>query len=554
MSLWPRLDRGIPATTAEVARAAFPHGCMAMRLRDLLGEVFDDARFVELFANRGRPALRPGRLALVSVMQFAEGLTDRQAADAVRSRLDWKYLLGLDLRDPGFDGSALSEFRDRLVQTGSAERLLFEAVLKHLKEAGWAVAGGRQRTDSTHAVANIRTLQRLELVGEAVRAALEAVAAAVPDWLLGWAPAEWFTRYGARVDAYRLPRAEAERTALAVLFGQDGFALLERAWASTAPPLARELPAVQILRRIWIQQFYRAEGQARWRDAKEHGRPSAAALLASPYDPDARFRIKRTQGWTGYIAQLSESCDEDRPHLITYVATGPATEDDVDTTPRVHAALERRGLLPAKHFMDSAYISAEHILAARRQGIDLVGPVNEGNQWQSRDPEAYDTDAFLIDWENLTAICPQGHRNTWSGTGIDRNGNPRVQFTFSLTNCTPCPVRARCTHAKTAARTVTLRPREQHELLRELRKQQATDEWHARYGTRAGVEGTVSQAVRAFGLRRCRYRGIAKTSLQLILTATAINLTRVDAWISGTPLGHTRVSHMAALAPQVTTP
>ncbi|MFD1663689.1 IS1182 family transposase, partial [Streptomyces caeni] len=249
----------------------------------------------------------------------------------------------------------MPEFRARLAQSGSAERLVFEAVLSKLAAAGWARPGGRQRTDSTHMLAAVRTLQRLELVGEAVRAALEAIAASFPNWLLSWAPGDWFTRYGPRVDAYRLPREEHERTTLALIFGHDGFQLLEQAWTASTPATIRALPAVQALRRIWIQQFYRAEGQLWWRDAKEHGRPPAALALVSPYDTDARYRVKRSQGWTGYTAQLSENCDEDRPHLITYVGTGPATEDDVETTPRVHDTLEQRGLLPAEHFADTAY-------------------------------------------------------------------------------------------------------------------------------------------------------------------------------------------------------
>ena len=549
MSVWPRPDRGVPATTAEVARAAFPDGCLAIRLRDLLGEMFADDQFSQLFSTRGRPAVPPGRLALVSVLQFAEGLTDRQAADAVRGRLDWKYLLGMDLRDAGFDDSVLSEFRSRLVASGTAEALLFDAVLLRLKAAGWVAPGGRQRTDSTHVLANIRTLQHLELVGESVRAALEAMAATVPHWLLSWTPSEWFTRYGARVSAYRLPKAEAERTALAVVMGHDGFQALTRAYRADAPPLVRTLPAVQALRQIWVQQYYRDDQGVYWRDHTAQGRAPSDTLITSPYDLDARYRVKRSTGWTGYTAQLSETCDEDRPHLITYVATGPATEADIDTTPRVHTALARRGLLPAEHYVDTAYVNADHILAARQQNVDLVGPVTDGHQWQSRDPDAYDNDAFTIDWENLRATCPQGHQNTWSGIGTDRHGSPRVSFTFSLTNCTPCPVRARCTHAKTAARTITLRTREQHELLREQRAEQDTDEWRRRYAHRSGVEGTISQAVRAFGLRRSRYRGQTKTAVQHILTATAINLTRLDAWVSGVPLGHTRISHFAALTP-----
>jgi transposase len=125
----------IPAETARVAKAAFPKGCMAMRARDALGALFTDEQFAELFAARGRPAWSPARLALVLVLQFVEGLTDRQAADAVRGRLDWKYALGLDLCDPGFDASVLPEFRTRLLADGQAERLL-TLMLARLRERG----------------------------------------------------------------------------------------------------------------------------------------------------------------------------------------------------------------------------------------------------------------------------------------------------------------------------------------------------------------------------------------------------------------------------------
>jgi hypothetical protein len=135
------------------------------------------------------------------------------------------------------------------------------------------------------------------------------------------------------------------------------------------------------------------------------------------------------------------------------VDTVPATEADIDTTARVHESLARRDLVPVEHLADSAYVTADAVLDAQaRHSIELVGPVGRGNQWQSRDPSAFDTDAFTIDWDALTAVCPQGHRNTWSGTRTDRHGKPRVMFTFSLTDCTPCPVRSRCTRAKTAAR------------------------------------------------------------------------------------------------------
>ncbi|MBB4956596.1 transposase [Micromonospora polyrhachis] len=163
--------------TARVAWAAFPNATFCMRVRDVLGPLFTDEAFAGLFSGRGRPAESPGMLAIVSVLQFVEGLTDAQAADAVRGRTDWKYLLGLELTDQGFDSSVLSEFRGRLVESGCTEALLSDSVLDRLKTAELLTPGGRARTDSTHVLGAVRSLERLELVGETLRAALEAIAA-----------------------------------------------------------------------------------------------------------------------------------------------------------------------------------------------------------------------------------------------------------------------------------------------------------------------------------------------------------------------------------------
>src|SRR5439155_22210685 len=132
---------------------------------------------------RGRLPMRASRLAIVTVLQYAAGLTDRQAADAVRERIDWKYALALELSDPGFDFSLLSEFRLRLVE-GGAETLLLDRLLEVCKQRGWLKAGGKQRTDSTHVLARVRSLSNLECVGETLRAALDDLASLAPDWLV----------------------------------------------------------------------------------------------------------------------------------------------------------------------------------------------------------------------------------------------------------------------------------------------------------------------------------------------------------------------------------
>ena len=173
MSLRPAEIPPVPEMTTTVARAAFPHGNIYLAMRDTLGTLFTDQDFVDLFSHRGQPAYSPWRLALVTMMQFAEGLSDRQAADAVRARIDWKYALGLDLTDAGFDFSLLSEFRTRLL-TGQAEARLLTTLLTRCQDQGFLKPRGQHRTDSTHVVAAIRTLNRLECVGETMRAALNA--------------------------------------------------------------------------------------------------------------------------------------------------------------------------------------------------------------------------------------------------------------------------------------------------------------------------------------------------------------------------------------------
>src|ERR671924_257796 len=195
MSLPTSPDCPIPEETVRVAHAAFPKGTVFMRLRAALGPISSHPQFAGLFSQTGQPAEAPARLALVLVLQFAEGLSDRQAAAAVRGRVDWKYALALELTDPGFDASVLSEFRARLLQ-GGAEHLLLETLLTLLQERGLLKARGTQRTDSTHILGAIRTLNRLELVGETMRYALNRLAVVAPAWLRAHMQPAWPERYG----------------------------------------------------------------------------------------------------------------------------------------------------------------------------------------------------------------------------------------------------------------------------------------------------------------------------------------------------------------------
>jgi transposase len=239
----------VPEETARVARAIFPKGHLSLRLADTFGSLFEDADFVELYPADGQPALSPVRLMLVLILQFAEGLSDRQAAEAVRTRIDWKYVLCLEITDAGFDYSVLSEFRARLVER-AWEQKLFDQLLQHVKAHGLLQGQREQRTDSTHVLGATRDLSRLELVGETMRRVLNSLAIVAPDWTLAHSPAEWVERYSARLQDYRLPKGQAQREAYAEVIGADGLALLQALWEPATPSWMREIPAVRTLHRV----------------------------------------------------------------------------------------------------------------------------------------------------------------------------------------------------------------------------------------------------------------------------------------------------------------
>ena len=397
------------------------------------------------YGVRGAPGISPAQLAVVTVLQFTGDLTDRQAADAVRGRLDWKYCLGLGLDDEGFDFSVLSEFRSRLV-AGGMEAALLEALLARLGELGLVGAGMPQRTDSTHVLGRIRELNRLELAGETVRAALEALAAAAPDWLAGVIDASWQRVYGQRIADIRLPESKARRAALAVQYGRDGYLLLRAVRGPAAPGWLAGLPAVEALRRIWIQQFCLEPGGARekviWR-GDEQGLPPGRARIISCYDLEARYADKRGTGWGGYKVHLSETCHQPGPdgrrpgpNLITNTETTPAPVTDAEMTEPVHDTLAARGLPPGEHAADTGYASADLLLAARARGITLLAPLPPDGSWQARSG-GYTAAMFTIDWDARQVTCPQGARSSSWTPSRNTNGADGILARFTRATASP---------------------------------------------------------------------------------------------------------------------
>jgi DDE family transposase len=262
-----------------------------------------------------------------------------------------------------------------------------------------------------------------------------------------------------------------------------------------------------------------------------------------------RNRSKRQLEWSGYKVHVTETCDADAAHLITHVKTCSAMEQDMTSTAEIHERLAAKGLLPAEHFVDSAYIDAALLVGSQRDhGVSLEGPVRGVSSWQARMGQGYDLPHFAIDWERERVTCPQGKTSVTWRVRRHGDGGPRIQAQFSRSDCGACAARALCTPAKDARRSVYFHPREEHEALSTARARMHDPTWKEHYHVRAGVEGTLSQGVRAFGMRRSRYVGLAKTGLQEVCAAVAMNVSRVVHWLDGLPRAETRVTRFAALA------
>jgi transposase len=387
-------------------------------------------------------------------------------------------------------------------------------------------------------------------VGETLRATLDELALLAPQWLSQQVSPDWFERYSHRVENYRLPKAQSQRKALAQQIGADGLRLLQALSGADVPAGLQEHESVQVLRQVWQQYYEVSKGQAKWRDGPQARQ--GEGIIRSPYDPEAQSGKKRDTVWLGYKVHVTETCAlegeeapevSQRPHLIVQVHTTVAPVQDVEVTACIQEALAQQNVLPEEQFVDTGYVDADLLVSSQQDyGIRLVGPTLADNSWQARAGQGFDAAHFQLDWQAEVATCPQGqHSSRWSMAG------ERIEVVFAPEVCADCPVRQQCTHSQTTGRVLHLRPQAAHEALQARRAEEQTPAFRQEYATRAGIEGTLSQGIRGMGLRRARYDGLPKTHLQHVLTAVAINLVRIDAVLTGTPRGKTRVSPFARL-------
>jgi transposase len=539
MTLHRRDLAEIPADIAAVGQKLLPPTNPYRVIGDHLADILDDAHFAALYAPTGRAALSPALLALVTLFQFMENIPDREAAEQVVVRLDWKYALHLPVTDAGVDFSCLCYFRRRLL-AHAQERLVFEQILGKIQALGFVKKRGKQRTDSLAVLGAVRQLSALETVTETLRLAVRALAQADPTWVAQEVPASFVQAYAHNRSDYRL--SADERKAALQQVGQDGVWLLERLEA-TAPAALRDLEAVQVLRTVWEQRYERSEGRVRVR-AKT---VDCTELIVTPPDPGVRAAEKRGTKWRGDKVHVTETAEADAPHFLTDVTTAAAPSVDSAALPRIRQRLAERALPPGEQYVDAGYVSGPQLAQSQEAGIELVGPAlpdTTPNQLKIAD--------FTIDRAAKRAICPQGHASVKWGVSTEPDGSQSVHIQFTAAVCAVCPLRAQCTTGKSGR---SLRLSEHYELVAARRLEAQTEEFQERMRARPAIEATLSELVRKHGLRRHRYRGEAKRAFENLLKGAACNLKRLvralvarwerDAAASALALG--RGSRVAAL-------
>jgi transposase len=413
--------------------------------------------------------------------------------------------------------------------------------------AGLLKGQSKQRTDSTRVIAKIRSLNRVELAGETMRRVLDDIAQIAPTWLKDLIKEDWGKRYGSPVDTHDIRKSKGKLEKLAQIIGEDGHYLLAAIYQEDTPTMIRSLFTVEVLRRVWVQQYYLEGGRGYWRQKDDQGFPPSGTMIASPDDLDARYSSKYGVGWTGYKLHITETCDPEEPRLITQVTTTVATVPDSNMTEAIQEDLVSRDLSPDTHWVDAGYVNTDNLLSSQEKEIDLLGPARGDSSWQARTEGGYDQTQFIIDWQNMVATCPEGHQSMFWKEGKSSWGRPNIHFLFSRPLCFQCSAREKCSRGQKNGRHLTVSPRPAFEMLKQAREREQTEGFKEEYKLRAGVEGTIAQAVNAMGARHNRYRGLARTSLQHIATAAAINIRRIAAWLMGDRPGGTYMSPFVML-------
>lgn len=534
---------GIPEETRKIAETV----CVGptawyLTLSRELRRLYFSLDIESLYPDAGQWGIHPFRAFAFLMLQILEGLSDRGAAAQVRINIGWKYILGLPLEHVGWDHTVLSTERDRLLKAEAAS--ILDKQLELLKEKG-LLKTSKQRLDATPVEAYVKSLNRTELIHEAVRNAIEALVQEEPQWLMSIAQPEWKKRYYLdRPFNYRLPKNESEQLKLAQVSGEDGFYIISCIKIANEELRLKleHLSEIGILERILGDQFHppNDQGKPKLRDQKEL-KPSGERI-ASPHETDARRACKGNESWIGYKFHSTETCVKGFPNFITDARIEPATTNDSLTLPKIVERLHAKERLPEKLFVDSGYVNAPFFSKAYLElGLKIVSLLLNGHSWQSKEKKGFDNSHFQIDFSKEQATCPTGYLSShWK-----KKKDGHIDVHFSKFTCSICPFKRDCTKAD--GRILRVQPESVYEYQQLMRAEQQTSEFKSEYSVRAGAEATQSEFIRTAG-RQSTYRGQAKTNLKFVLAAVGINFARLFRWQAGMRARETPTGKFLCLA------
>ena len=473
--------------------------------------------------DNGRPGLEPVLLAGVTLLQFIEKVPDRQAVELLRLHLGWKHALGLRIDDPGFHPTSLVTFRERL--TGSADgRLLFDIILRFLHGKSFVKRHGKQRLDSTHVLAAVARMGRLEVVRETLRLFLETIQrrrleGSLPEWSL------FHDRYiDCDIAWHKVGKDQLIRKHQQA--GRDMHRLLQ--WVRDIPELAGH-KQTQLLRRVFDEQYTLTEQGPRQR---QHEGPG---VVKNPHDPDVQWSSKEPNGqkaWEGYKVQIAETVPEGQPSerqkgqpttaFITEITTTEAIASDFEGRDIVEQRQDEHGLGAADEcYVDAGYISDDTLARAEQAGRVLIGPARPS---RNASGALFTADDFEVSVADRQALCPAGHPSTQCSR-LENATTGQVNYRFEWSyHCDGCPFQSQCTTARSGRRMLVVG--EHHDHLQKRRREMPTEAFREAMKQRRGIEGTISEFARNGG-RRTRYRGLPKTSLCNYLHGAALNVKRL---------------------------
>lgn len=519
MSQFKPFSSTIPESIRQAGEVLLPQNHPCRFLGEHIQEFLTEDDFATLYSTAGRPGVSPIVLAIVTILQFMEKLPDRRAAEQVVMRIDWKYALHLELLYLGFHYSDLCNFRKRL-EENNAIMGVFDKLIAYLVDMKWIEKRGKQRTDSTHILANVKRLSVFELRRESLRLALKELFQTNPEWVKTHLSEAFAEAYAFSLNTYHMSETKLKEAEKQV--EQDLKHFIETVETQGKPEF-KELIRVRMAQKV-AKQSPKCIDPSEFPDWKDEV-AFPEGEIRSPHNPEARYSKKRDLVWVGEKAQITETVTEDGKNFITDVLVTPANVSDIGVLETIQDRVQAHGIEISEQYVDKGYMSADKILTSAEKGIDLRGEVQDSASCKDDGVQLKD---FQVDIAGRKAICPMGKESVrWS----EPTGTKGVKYRASFgKQCQLCPLFGKCTE-RPSGRNIDISAN--HDTLQQRRREQKTEEFKQEMKQRAGIESTISEAVRGHGLRKSRYRGTAKMQLQAAFTGVAINVKRLAKWMEG---------------------